>query len=145
MVRWHQCDCQQEMLLYMTHDGGHSWPGGAQTGIGDPPSQVVSANDLMWDFFQQHTLACAPLSVWPVADIQRTVLFPQPASDAVTVSGRGITEVSVVDLSGRQVLALQMAPTDATTLYLAPLTRGSYLVCIADGSGARSTLKMVLN
>lgn len=145
VVRWHQCDCQQEMLLYMTHDGGHSWPGGAQTGIGDPPSQVVSANDLMWDFFQQHTLTCSTLSITPMAAIQRPVLFPQPASDAVTVSGRGITEVSVFDLSGRQVLAVQMAPTDATTLYLAPLTRGSYLVCISDGSGARSTLKMILN
>ncbi|QQR88303.1 MAG: T9SS type A sorting domain-containing protein [Flavobacteriales bacterium] len=145
VVRWHQCDCQQEVLLYMTHDGGHSWPGGAQTGIGDPPSQVANANDLMWDFFQQHTLACGTLSVAPTAAVQRPVLYPQPASDAVTVSGRGITGVAIFDLSGRKVLAVHMAPSNTTTLDLALLPRGSYVVCIADESGARSTLKMVLN
>jgi len=56
VVRWHECDRQQEMLLYMTQGGGHSWPGGTGSDIGDPPSTTISANDLMWDFFQQHNL-----------------------------------------------------------------------------------------
>jgi polyhydroxybutyrate depolymerase len=46
-----------EVVLYVIHNGGHTWPGrlprlkllGAST-------EDVSANDLMWEFFQRHPL-----------------------------------------------------------------------------------------
>src|SRR5690606_10760292 len=37
-VRWTGCSCRYELQHYMTRDGGHSWPGGQGTGVGDPPS-----------------------------------------------------------------------------------------------------------
>jgi polyhydroxybutyrate depolymerase len=45
------------IVHYLTKDGGHSWPGGKQARPqADPPSQVIHANDLIWDFFQKHRL-----------------------------------------------------------------------------------------
>ena len=37
--------------LCVTETGGHSWPGGGANFAGRRPSQAISANDLMWDFF----------------------------------------------------------------------------------------------
>lgn len=144
VVRWHQCDCQQEVLLYMTHDGGHSWPGGAQTGVGDPPSQVVNANDLMWDFFQQHTLACSTLGVAPVAAAQGPSLHPQPATDAVTITGAGITAVRVFDLSGREVFVARTAPANTLVVDLAALRAGRYTVRVSDGTVASTALPLIV-
>jgi polyhydroxybutyrate depolymerase len=36
----------------VTETGGHSWPGG-QKARGEAPSQAVSANALMWEFFNR--------------------------------------------------------------------------------------------
>lgn len=67
-----------EVVLYTIRDGGHSWPGGRQVGaagegaqaappfrslrLGNrlaarigPPTQEISANDLMWEFFKRHS------------------------------------------------------------------------------------------
>jgi len=46
-----------EVVLYTIKDGGHAWPGGKKGnfyGNIDPPTQEISATDLMWDFFQRH-------------------------------------------------------------------------------------------
>ncbi|RMH69631.1 MAG: T9SS C-terminal target domain-containing protein [Gemmatimonadetes bacterium] len=56
-IQWHSCDDDAEIQLFVTSDGGHSWPGGRQGYPGaDPPSEVIHANDRMWAFFQQHPL-----------------------------------------------------------------------------------------
>jgi polyhydroxybutyrate depolymerase len=37
----------------VTAAGGHSWPGASKVRRGkEPASQALSANDVMWDFFQ---------------------------------------------------------------------------------------------
>jgi len=35
-------------------DQGHAWPGGKFNGIGDPPTQEISATELIWEFFVAH-------------------------------------------------------------------------------------------
>lgn len=43
--------------LYVTEDGGHSWPGGDRTRPGaQPPSRLIKANDLIWDFFMANPM-----------------------------------------------------------------------------------------
>lgn len=44
------CGGGAQVKLCVTDTGGHSWPGG-QKSRGETPSQAVSANALMWDFF----------------------------------------------------------------------------------------------
>ncbi len=46
------CKNKAEVKLCVTETGGHSWPGGEKPRGTENPSQVISANDMMWDFFK---------------------------------------------------------------------------------------------
>jgi len=61
-TKWRNCICETEIHHYLTRDGGHSWPGGNKTIIGDPVSKFINANDLMWSFFQQYSLDCGRIT-----------------------------------------------------------------------------------
>lgn len=57
--RW-MCSAGAQVQLCSTDAGGHSWPGGGKTRSGKgAPSQAMSANDAMWDFFGQLGYASA--------------------------------------------------------------------------------------
>ncbi|HEY5315795.1 MAG TPA: hypothetical protein VIK18_24920, partial [Pirellulales bacterium] len=46
-----------EVTLITIEGGGHTWPGRVSTfGFLGPSTLDISANDLMWDFFQRHPL-----------------------------------------------------------------------------------------
>ncbi|MBK9176149.1 MAG: T9SS type A sorting domain-containing protein [Flavobacteriales bacterium] len=129
VIRWHDCDCGAEVITYRTQDGGHSWHGGIGTGIGDPPSQTVSANDLMWDFFQQHTLDCLPTSVAaPALNEALPVVHPNPAQGLITISGARYAQLMVVDVSGREVLRSTPANETTATVDVGRLAPGTYTV-----------------
>jgi polyhydroxybutyrate depolymerase len=51
-------DCQSntQVKLCVTETGGHSWPGGTKVRGGAAGSTAINANDLIWSFYQQHTL-----------------------------------------------------------------------------------------
>jgi polyhydroxybutyrate depolymerase len=41
------------VVLYVLHNQGHAWPGGsAARSVADPPSQVLKAHEVLWDFFR---------------------------------------------------------------------------------------------
>lgn len=133
VVSWRDCDCGQEMLLYMTRDGGHSWPGGTQTVIGDPPSQVISANDLMWEFFTQHPLDCLPTST--ATSTHRATLFavvPQPSTGDLRIIGEGLVELVVFDTGGRALFHQRHPPADLMHYDLSHLPPGVYAARITD-------------
>lgn len=48
-----QCKNNVEVQLCVTSTGGHSWPGGEKNRGNGSPSQVISANDVMWEFFKK--------------------------------------------------------------------------------------------
>jgi polyhydroxybutyrate depolymerase len=45
------CAGNVALQLCVTDEGGHSWPGGSKVRGSAPTSQAISANDVMWDFF----------------------------------------------------------------------------------------------
>lgn len=47
------CANGSEVVNYVIKGMGHSWPGGAAVGLGDPKT-TVNAVDLMWEFFEAH-------------------------------------------------------------------------------------------
>ena len=49
--KYSQCKGSVAVQLCVTDTGGHSWPGGTKPRGSESPSQVISANDVMWDFF----------------------------------------------------------------------------------------------
>jgi polyhydroxybutyrate depolymerase len=57
LTKWTDCSNNTIIQYYLTQDGGHGWPGGEPGKEGsDTPSKVINANDLLWEFFQQHQL-----------------------------------------------------------------------------------------
>jgi polyhydroxybutyrate depolymerase len=40
------------VVLCVTTNGGHSWPGGHKDRANEAPSSAINANDVMWNFFQ---------------------------------------------------------------------------------------------
>ncbi len=49
--RYAPCRGDGSVQLCVTDTGGHSWPGGHKARSDEPPSQALSANDVMWTFF----------------------------------------------------------------------------------------------
>jgi len=48
---------------YLVNGNGHAWPGGSEGRAGaDNPVQTVNANELIWDYFEQHTRLPVPLN-----------------------------------------------------------------------------------
>jgi len=57
LVQWLDKTGTPSIVHYLTKDGGHSWPGGQKARQrADPPSLVINANDLIWNFFRQYKL-----------------------------------------------------------------------------------------
>jgi polyhydroxybutyrate depolymerase len=71
------CSGASKVQLCVTQTGGHSWPGGEKGRGAEPPSQAISAVDVMWDFFDSliparpQTQPKAPASA-PAASSQST-------------------------------------------------------------------------
>jgi polyhydroxybutyrate depolymerase len=144
VVRWHECDCQQEMIHYITQDGGHSWHGGTGTGIGDPPSTAVSANEFMWDFFQQHPLGCELTTGISAAPLQAgTHVYPNPTTDRMNVIGKGLTHLIVLDLGGRSVWSMSSAPSDLLEVDLGALAPGTYILLASQQDGQMNSIRIV--
>ncbi len=52
---WTGCTASTSVELYTVNDGGHAWPGGeAGRTEADPPTQTISASQLIWEFFATH-------------------------------------------------------------------------------------------
>jgi polyhydroxybutyrate depolymerase len=52
---WGPGDSASEVVLYTIHGGGHTWPGRIPSGTYLGPSATgISANELLWAFFQRH-------------------------------------------------------------------------------------------
>lgn len=134
VIRWHDCDCGAEVIAYNTQDGGHSWHGGTGTGIGDPPSQTVSANDLMWDFFLQHSLDCTSTGVRNESDERTVSVYPQPSDGVIVIRGSSVIRIEVLDPTGRLVFQMSSTPTDQVSCDLSSLVPGRYLLLTSSAT-----------
>ena len=105
-IKWSDCDCMYEQQFYITTDGGHSWPGGMATVFGDPVSEFINANDLMWDFFQLYSLDCESTTVENEPEnASNLMIFPNPIEGAATIQivSPNVNEglLNILDLNGK--------------------------------------------
>ena len=128
--KWSNCDCERDIEQYVTQDGGHSWPGGNQTILGDPVSNFINANDLMWTFFQQYNLDCDPLSVIDLhIENSKVEIYPNPTSGHINIQSDDDfqeIEVTVFNLLGDKILSLK----NQTIIDLNSLPLGTYFLII---------------
>ena len=105
-IEWNNCACNSQILQYMTYDGGHSWPGGMATPLGDPVSNNINANDLMWSFFESHSLECTTTSTSNFENISDIKLYPNPSKEIITIVSEfdmSSSKISIFELGGKKV------------------------------------------
>ena len=83
LVRYEECDENATVELYVVEGGGHTWPGSSNG------TQEISANDVMWDFFQAHPLA----TVGGIAELPEVAGVPLETAGS---SGSGATPLADV-------------------------------------------------
>ena len=127
-IKWTNCNCETEIHQYVTLDGGHSWPGGNQTALGNPVSNFISATDLMWSFFQQHTLDCNPLTIINEEFEKDNIeIYPNPTNGLLKIHSEIIytkLEISVFNITGQKIVTVN----NQTEIDISHLTKGIYLI-----------------
>lgn len=142
-IEWSECDCQSKVEFYITEDGGHSWHGGNSTIIGDDPSTVINASDLMWEFFQNYSLDCASVSVEDAHETNNVKVYPNPAMDEVNIEFSeeiGEFEVRIYAATGQ----LLTTATNSTQISLDQYPKGMMFIVI-DSKNNRWIKKVIKN
>lgn len=145
-VIWSNCDCGNTIEYYITQDGGHSWPGGLPSQIGDSPSEVINANDLMWEFFEQYSLECND-----VVSIEETKLelrsikvYPNPSTGAFILAGKDLSKVIVYNNVGKFVFEMDFHPSDILNINLTGEPIGNYFVRVTHSNNKEEVIKVIL-
>lgn len=95
--QWYDCECLYTVDYYLTEDGGHSWPGGNGTVIGDDPSEVINANDLMWEFFLINDNNCNATSIEEIESSPGSIkIYPNPGGEVLQIATSTIDKVQVI-------------------------------------------------
>lgn len=134
-IKWTSCDCNSEVQYYITQDGGHSWPGGLKTTIGDSVSNYINATDLLWSFFQQHSLECNNSSVsTKITERNSVLVYPNPTNGILKIKSKlnyEQMETSVFNAIGQNMFNVK----NKTELDIRHLPKGAYFVAIKlDGT-----------
>ena len=106
-IVWSSCDCNNQVEQYITQDGGHSWPGGRGTLIGDEPSDLLNATDLMWDFFTKYSLDCLGTSTLENEQKENIIIYPNPTKGILNIDindNPDNLKVLIYNALGKQVL-----------------------------------------
>lgn len=147
---WYSCNCGVEEILYVTSDGGHSWPGGS-TGASegaDPPSKIINANDSIWNFFQRHTLNCNTGSgVNAKYTGPSFVVSPNPFFSETTLQVSEPLEnatLNVFNTYGQKVRQLRDISTQTVVLYRDNLPCGLYFIQLIQDNKVLATNKLVV-
>lgn len=148
-INWHDCDCGNELNLYLTQDGGHSWPEGVATATGDPVSTAINANDVMWDFFQQHNLNCTVSGTYALDDNNDILkVYPNPFNNAATVELNkeiGNCEIVICNVSGQKVKTIQNIDKNKFILHSDQLPDGLYFLHLVKNGVIISTNKIIIS
>jgi polyhydroxybutyrate depolymerase len=143
LIRWTNCECGAEVLSYITQDGGHSWPGGTQTPVGDSVSVYINATDLMWAFFEQYSLNCDPTSILEseFQSIDNFELYPNPTSGEFNIINHGNDlDFSVTIFNELGQLILQ--ENNIGTLNISQFSPGFYYALFHSNKGTQ-VIKMI--
>ncbi len=144
-VQWSDCNCSNTIQFYITHDGGHSWPGGNITAVGDPPSAIISANNLMWDFFQQHTLACDSATgiYMHSGAMEKLEVFPNPSAGVFMINSTVSFKFDILDLLGKPLLSGTVQSAHNKSIDLTFVPDGVYQMVLQFSDNRMQFLKLV--
>lgn len=144
LVNWRDCDCTANIEYYLTEDGAHSWPGGNATPMGDPVSQVINANDKMWDFFIQYSNDCFNVDDGIDVSNQAINIYPNPMIDELTIEGDlDLYDIQILNRFGFVVEEL-IATGTSLVLDLNQLPQGLYFILLQHKSNSLLTVQNII-
>jgi polyhydroxybutyrate depolymerase len=97
-LKFNNCEYCYDVILYITSDGGHSWPGGNQTSNGDPVSGQIDATDIIWDFFKFKTLNCSTNNAQGSNSNNTIQIFPNPTNNLLNIYCKNETELLRINI-----------------------------------------------
>lgn len=146
-VRWITCNCNKEIQYYITTDGGHSWPGGNGTPLGDDPSNYLIATDLIWDFFSKYSLVddCNTVNVDLILDEDVTLsLYPNPLENWFQIKGSlSNYNIDVIDVVGNVLLSVNNVD-EFYAVNISELPAGIYFISINNTNETHLAIKKII-
>ncbi len=136
-IRWINEESKNNIVFFLTDVGGHSWPGGEPSWA--TPSNVISATDLMWDFFKRELpeVIELPTSLIQHSDIKMDFsIYPNPAKDYLRITGNydnGILQVWSVQ--GILYNSYQVNQAEETSINISNLRNGIYFLTLITREG----------
>jgi polyhydroxybutyrate depolymerase len=147
---WQNCDCGVAQILYVTGDGGHSWPGG-NIGLGveaDQPSSIIYANDSIWNFFQKHSLICNKTSRIDESNLNSNIdIYPNPFSIQTTLQTKNSIKngtLIVCNLFGHKVKQINNISNQTIIFHRDNLQNGLYLLQLINDNKIIGIVKLVI-
>lgn len=155
-ISWNKCSANSSVELYVTTDGGHSWPGSPYRGtmgvFTDTPSTAFSANDLMWDFFKLHPAQSATIKETSIPTHERklNVALSTDKNELLILwndnIGKLYTQINIYDALGKVVFnqAISNNQTELS-IHCNTFPVGLYIINLISSSGEKLASKMVIN
>jgi photosystem II stability/assembly factor-like uncharacterized protein len=84
-----------------------------------------------------------PLANETFATAKFHTLSPNPTSGVVTIAGKGISNVVITDVLGKQVANTNFTSVESATIDMSSYNAGLYLVKVTNANGNASTIKVV--
>lgn len=142
-IKWSNCVCQTEIHYYISEDGGHSWPGGTATIIGDTVSVYLNANDLMWDFFQNHSLDCNTIGLEEYFPKEELILSPNPNSGKFNIEiPQGLDNFTIQVFNSEGILVF--TDRNNSLINLSKLSQGMYFLFL-ESEGKSWKQRIIIN
>jgi polyhydroxybutyrate depolymerase len=138
-LHWAPCNNQTEVIHYKVQDGGHTWAGAQENFIiGGNRNYDVNASEIIWEFFNRHSLDGTINSVKEVESENSITLYPNPANHMLNVEWKDIKahSISITDISGRNVLSVSAVHTFSSTINTEKLESGIYFLNLNHDKGS---------
>lgn len=113
--------------LYKIIGGEHTWPGAFP--FGGVTNQDFKASEKIWLFFRKYRLAQFTTGIAEAAQQSAVVMYPNPATDLLTIEGKNISSVTIMDMNGKAVIDANRQQID-----ISGLAKGIYSVVILEGN-----------
>lgn len=126
---WQDCSSGGEVIFYTVDNGGHTWPGAFDVGIGNVNQDIKASNEI-WEFFKkfQHPNPRSVLSNNKNIAVSTISVFPNPTSEQINISGFEGDQFVISDLIGNTIFA----KSKNKILDVSHLNNGVYIIHSID-------------
>jgi hypothetical protein len=75
----------------------------------------------------------------------KTIIYPNPASDFITVVSNNLRNITITDLDGRQIKTFNCNNTTSTKIDISSLSKGIYMLKLIHADNSSETQKLIIN